>query len=125
MMKMIQGPNLISPKRNPILISLGGQVYAISCRPKVCDWKFDLGPWIESLSFRKSVPNIAPRQFLEPITRWMPFLSPPFFPCLLDPMEYHHPPLVSVSSYAAVNSYILLSLDVKKAGTCCNTPIAE
>ncbi|XBJ11133.1 hypothetical protein VPH35_015880 [Triticum aestivum] len=43
---------------------------------------------------------------------------PPFFPCSLRPEEFRSPPDITVSSYAAVGPYILISLEQQDQGTC-------
>ncbi|GJN13905.1 hypothetical protein PR202_gb00661 [Eleusine coracana subsp. coracana] len=106
--KTFEGPELSYPKHNPILISLDSKVYAISRRPRVYEKKFDFEPWFESLSFRKGVPTISGSNNF---SFWKTLPPPPFFPCSLDPLEYRNPPDVSVSSYAAIGSHILLSPD--------------
>ncbi|TVU26581.1 hypothetical protein EJB05_29135, partial [Eragrostis curvula] len=110
----IQGPEL-QPKRRPILLSMGGKVYAMSRYPEVRKSQFDFEPWFKSLSLRKGVPTVTGPGY----RAWKHLPSPPCFPCLLDPLEYRNPPRVSVKSYAAVaSSHILISLDDNnEAGT--------
>ncbi|GJM97230.1 hypothetical protein PR202_ga14140 [Eleusine coracana subsp. coracana] len=112
-MKTFEGPEVSYPKHQPILISLDSKVYAISRRPTVYDKKYDFVPWFESLSFKKGVPGISGEKF----SFWKALPPPPFFPFMLDPLEYCNPPTVSVSSYAAFGSHILLSPDCKETGT--------
>ncbi|TVU26580.1 hypothetical protein EJB05_29134, partial [Eragrostis curvula] len=112
----LRGPELTQPKREPVLLFLGGKVYAISRCPSVHDSEFDFEPWFESLSFRKGPPSI----YRNDLPHWKALPSPPCFPCFLDPVEYRNPPRVWVSSYAAVaaSSHILISLeDNNEAGT--------
>ncbi|CAL4971518.1 unnamed protein product [Urochloa decumbens] len=73
----------------------------------------DFPPWFESLSFRKGVPCIYHDGC--PSWKWLP--PPPCFPCFLDPWEYRHPPDISISSYAVVDSHILISLQQEETGT--------
>ncbi|KAF8649979.1 hypothetical protein HU200_064137 [Digitaria exilis] len=55
--KELTGPWLRRPKHEPILISHGGKVYAISRRPKVgINAIRDFEPWFESLDFNKGRP---------------------------------------------------------------------
>ncbi|CAO2143188.1 unnamed protein product [Urochloa humidicola] len=103
-LKTFQGPRLRYPKHKPILISHGGEVYAISSRPRVVR-PLDCEPWFESLSFNKGVPS----KDCGLLVSWSHLPPPPFFPCFLDPYEFRNPPEISVSSYAVVGSYILLS----------------
>ncbi|GJM88135.1 hypothetical protein PR202_ga04162 [Eleusine coracana subsp. coracana] len=108
------GPRYQAHARRAHPISLQGKVYAISRHPSVrYKSKFDFEPWFESLSFRKGAPCI----YGDDCPYWKTLPPPPFFPCLLDPMEFRNPPSISVSSYAAFGSHILLSLDCKEMGT--------
>ncbi|CAL4989766.1 unnamed protein product [Urochloa decumbens] len=103
-LKTFQGPRLGYPKHKPVLISHGGEVYAISGCPRVVR-PIDCEPWFESLSFNKGVPSKDSGLWVS----WSHLPPPPFFPCFLDPYEFRNPPEISVSSYAVVGSYILLS----------------
>ncbi|CAL4904384.1 unnamed protein product [Urochloa decumbens] len=103
-LKTFQGPRLGYPKHKPVLISHGGEVYAISGYPRVVR-PIDYEPWFESLSFNKGVPSKECGLWVS----WSQLPPPPFFPCFLDPYEFRNPPEISVSSYAVVGSYILLS----------------
>ncbi|TVU27142.1 hypothetical protein EJB05_29725 [Eragrostis curvula] len=106
----LRAPGLSYPKLEPILISHRGKVYALSRRPRVrCDWESDFVPWFESLNFNKVVPCVHHKG----CPPWKSLPSPPFFPLLLRPSQFRNPPNISVSSYAAVGSYILLSLEQK------------
>jgi hypothetical protein len=98
-----QGPRLLQPKNEPVLISHGGEVYAISRHPRLVP-KHDYYPWFESLSFNQGVPSVDHR-----LVCWSHLPPPPFFPLTVDPYEYRNPPEISVSFYAAVGSYILIS----------------
>jgi hypothetical protein len=110
----LEGPELSVPKEEPILISHGGKVYAISRRPKVhIRLNLDFPPWFESLSFKKGVPCV----YRDGCPSWKGLPPPPCFPCFLDPMEFRYPPDISVSSYAAIGSHILLSLQQEGTGT--------
>ncbi|CAL5024109.1 unnamed protein product [Urochloa decumbens] len=110
----LRAPELY-PKQEPIPISHGGKGYAISRRPRGhLNLNLDFPPWFESLSFRKGVPCIYHDGC--PSWKWLP--PPPCFPCFLDPWEYRHPPDISISSYAAVDSHILISLQQEETGTC-------
>uniref|UniRef100_A0A0D9XNZ5 DUF1618 domain-containing protein n=1 Tax=Leersia perrieri TaxID=77586 RepID=A0A0D9XNZ5_9ORYZ len=103
-LKTFHGPRLGYPKHKPVLISQGTEVYAISGRPKVKPY-MDCEPWFECLSFKDGIPS-------KECGRWVPWRHlppPPFFPCFVDPHEFRHPPEISISSYAAVGSYIVLS----------------
>ncbi|CAN6237055.1 unnamed protein product [Urochloa humidicola] len=110
----LRGPELNYPKEEPILISHGGKVYAISRRPRVNrKSKLDFPPWFEFLSFENGVPCI----YHDGCPPWKILPPPPCFPCLLDPWSYRYPPDISVSSYAAVDSHILISLQQGETGT--------
>ncbi|CAN6247245.1 unnamed protein product [Urochloa humidicola] len=110
----LRGPELNYPKEEPILISHGGKVYAISRRPMVNrKLNLDFPPWFESLSFEKGVACI----YHDGCPLWEMLPPPPCFPCFLDPWTYRYPPDISVSSYAAVDSHILLSLQQEETGT--------
>ncbi|XP_072146955.1 uncharacterized protein [Setaria viridis] len=110
----LRGPELSVPKEEPILISHGGKVYAISRRPKVHRrLNLDFPPWFESLSFKKGVACI----YHDGCPSWKSLPPPPCFPCSLDPWDFRYPPDISVSSYAAVGSHMLLSLQQEETGT--------
>jgi hypothetical protein len=55
-LKTFRGPRLAYPKREPVLISHGSEIYAISRRPLVVR-PIDCEPWFECLSFNKGVPS--------------------------------------------------------------------
>lgn len=103
-LKTYQGPRFLLPKRDPVLISLAGEVYALSRRPRVVP-DFDFEPWFYSLSFKEEVPigGGVGR------TYWCELPPPPFFPSSLNPYQFRNPPNILVTSYAAVGSHILLS----------------
>ncbi|CAL4958712.1 unnamed protein product [Urochloa decumbens] len=103
-LRTYRGPRLMQPKDEPVLISHGGEVYALSRSPRVVP-HFDFYPWFETLSFNKGVPSID----CGVRACWSPLSPPPFFPSSLDPYEFRNPPKIVVSSYAAVGSHILLS----------------
>ncbi|CAL5006492.1 unnamed protein product [Urochloa decumbens] len=103
------------------IVGVGG-VYAISRRPKVpYGSKFDWLPWFESLSFNEGVPCINRKNF----PFWKSLPPPPCFPYFLEPSEFLSPPDISVSSYAAVGSHILLSLEQQGTGTYAFHVVAE
>ncbi|KAF8727446.1 hypothetical protein HU200_019054 [Digitaria exilis] len=113
-MKTFEGPELDGPTHKPILISIASKVYALSRRPKVyAHIKSDFEPWFVSLSFREGAPSVTGKNFRP----WKTLPPPPFFPSLLDPLEYRNPPTIAVSSYVATGSHILLSTDCKETGT--------
>ncbi|KAF8663244.1 hypothetical protein HU200_055851 [Digitaria exilis] len=103
-LETFQGPRLAYPKHEPILISHGGEVYALTRRPRVVP-PIDREPWFESITFNKGVPSRECGVWVH----WNILPPPPFFPCLLDPYEFRNPPEISVCSYAVVGSYILVS----------------
>ncbi|KAF8670318.1 hypothetical protein HU200_050861 [Digitaria exilis] len=112
--KELTGPWLRRPKHEPILISHGGKVYAISRRPKVgIDATRDFEPWFESLNFNKGVPCAT----VLGSSSWKELPQPPFIASLMTPEEFRNPPDISVSSYAAVGPYILMSLEQRDKGT--------
>lgn len=109
-----RGPGLCCPKRKPVLISHGSKVYAISRTPSVhLRRTLDFEPWFESLNFNKGIPCVLNEEYSE----WKSLPPPPFFPCLLDPLEFRNPPKISISSYAAVDSHILFSPQQEDVGT--------
>ncbi|KAF0935593.1 hypothetical protein E2562_034981 [Oryza meyeriana var. granulata] len=97
------GPRLVYPKVNPVLISDGGKLYALSRSPAVVKGR-DFEPWFLVLDDLGYI-----------IWRFLP--PPPIFPCRLNPLEYGDPPKVRVAAYALVDSHILLSVQQDK-GTC-------
>ncbi|RCV36925.1 hypothetical protein SETIT_8G021000v2 [Setaria italica] len=103
-LKTFHGPRLGYPKHEPVLISHGSEVYAISRRPRVVP-RIDCEPWFECLSFNKGVPSKDCGLWVS----WSDLPSPPFFPSFLNPYEFRNPPEISVSSYAVMGSYILIS----------------
>ncbi|PWZ06422.1 hypothetical protein Zm00014a_009113 [Zea mays] len=103
-LKTFRGPRLRYPKREPVLISHGSEIYAISRRPLVVR-PIDCEPWFECLSFNKGVPS----KDCGLCVHWSILPPPPFFPCFLNPYEFRNPPKITVSSYAVVGSYILIS----------------
>ncbi|KAF8704214.1 hypothetical protein HU200_031711 [Digitaria exilis] len=100
-----QGPRFLHPRSNPVLISLAGEVYVLSRRPRVVPG-IDFEPWFYSLSFKEEIPiggGVG-------CTFWCKLPPPPFFPWSLNPYQFCNPPEVVVTSYAAVgSSHILLS----------------
>ncbi|KAL6846625.1 hypothetical protein ACP4OV_024073 [Aristida adscensionis] len=102
-LKTHPGPPLLSPKHEPVLISHRGVVYAISRRPRVVG-RMDSEPWFECLSFNKG----APSQGWD-WDYWKSLPSPPFFPSFLNPYQFRNPPEITVTSYVAVGSHILIS----------------
>ncbi|VAI63062.1 unnamed protein product [Triticum turgidum subsp. durum] len=102
--EVIRGPPVLSPKHQPVLISHGGMLYAITRRPRVVPWTD-----FEVLSFEDGIPSINYPYATEK--------APPFFPCRLTPIEFRNPPEVCVGSYAAVDGRIFLSLQ-QEEGTC-------
>jgi hypothetical protein len=96
-----QGPRPTSAKRDPILISHGHKLYSFSRRYKV-DPGAGYDPWFEYLSLGEDGPGSG---------FWFDLLPPPFPPFVLTPRQYLDPPEICVLAYAAVGSYILLSLE--------------
>ncbi|CAL5030087.1 unnamed protein product [Urochloa decumbens] len=108
------GPGLHMPKHKPVLISHGGKVYAMSRRPKVgIRAERDFVPWFECIDFNKG----APRIYKMDSCCWSALPPPPFFPGLMTPEEFRNPPEITVSSYAAVGPYILVSLQQEDKST--------
>nr|CAE02720.2 OSJNBa0055H05.7 [Oryza sativa Japonica Group] len=96
------GCRLVFPKVNPVLVSHGGKLYAVSCCPSVVNGR-DFEPWflvLDSLGY----------------FGWRELPPPPIFPCRLNPLEYRDPPAVRVAAYAIVGSHILLSVSVQQQG---------
>ena len=76
-LKTYQGPRFLHPNSDPVLLSLAGEVYALSLRPRVVPVPdIDFEPWFQSLSFNNEVPigGGVGR------TYWCELLPPPFFP---------------------------------------------
>uniref|UniRef100_I1PJH3 F-box associated domain-containing protein n=1 Tax=Oryza glaberrima TaxID=4538 RepID=I1PJH3_ORYGL len=96
------GCRLVFPKVNPVLVSHGGKLYALSRCPSVVNGR-DFEPWflvLDSLGY----------------FGWRELPPPPIFPCRLNPLEYRDPPAVRVAAYAIVGSHILLSVSVQQQG---------
>ncbi|CAN6285077.1 unnamed protein product [Urochloa humidicola] len=103
-LETFRGPFIVCPKDEPVLISHGGEVYVVARRPQVVP-DLDFEPWFQSLSFNNGVPSIDCGVF----PSWNFLAPPPFFPCELDPYEFADPPKITVTSFVAVGSHILLS----------------
>lgn len=105
--KTYRGPRLSEPKHEPVLISHRGEVYAISRRPRVSG-RIDLDPWFECLSFNKGAPT---REDCPGAgwASWIDLPPPPFFPSVLNPYQFRNPPEISVTSYVAIGTHILIS----------------
>lgn len=103
-MKTFKSHRLSYPKHQPVLICHRGEVYAISRRPRVVP-HIDNEPWFESLSFNKGVHSWDRGDS----PSWTMLPPPPFFPARLNPHDFRNPPKITVTSYAAMDSYILLS----------------
>ncbi|GJN13863.1 hypothetical protein PR202_gb00614 [Eleusine coracana subsp. coracana] len=103
-----KGSLLQCPHIDPVLLSLAGEVYALSRRPRVVPGsdEIDFEPWFHSLSFNREIPIGGGVGH----TYWCELPPPPFFPSLLDPYEFRNPPEISVTAYAALaaSSHILV-----------------
>uniref|UniRef100_A0A0D9YNS6 F-box associated domain-containing protein n=1 Tax=Oryza glumipatula TaxID=40148 RepID=A0A0D9YNS6_9ORYZ len=76
-MEEFRGPHLHWPKQEPVLVSVGGVVYAISRRPRVrLASRLDYLPWLQSLSFNIGVPRLD--RMDSPY--WNSLPPPPLFP---------------------------------------------
>ncbi|XBH65711.1 hypothetical protein VPH35_119268 [Triticum aestivum] len=112
--EVIQGPPVLSPKHQPVLISHEGMLYAITRRPRVVPWT-DFVPWFEVISFEDGIPSINPYATeKECFAYWEELPPPPFFPCRLTPIEFRNPPEVCVGSYAARRACTYVFLVAKK-----------
>nr|CAB3471881.1 unnamed protein product [Digitaria exilis] len=80
-LETFQGPRLAYPKHEPILISHGGEVYALTRRPRVVP-PIDREPWFESITFNKGVPSRECGGW----AHWDILPPPPFFPCFTGPL---------------------------------------
>uniref|UniRef100_A0A0E0DBI9 Uncharacterized protein n=1 Tax=Oryza meridionalis TaxID=40149 RepID=A0A0E0DBI9_9ORYZ len=100
------GCRLVFPKVNPVLVSHGGKLYALSRCPSVVDGR-DFEPWFLVLDGLGYV-------------GWRQLPPPPIFPWRLNTLEYRDPPAVRVAAYAIVGSHILLSVQQQgqDKGTC-------
>ncbi|KAF0918273.1 hypothetical protein E2562_023355 [Oryza meyeriana var. granulata] len=114
MRAVIRGPNLLSTKLNPVLLTIGHKIYALARRPAV-KGQLDFVPWFEVLDLSQAQVVGDGHHRLESC-EWKPLPRPPFFPWDLTPMDYLSPPKVAVESYVALSSCILLSVS-QQAGT--------
>ncbi|KQK01222.1 hypothetical protein BRADI_3g54570v3, partial [Brachypodium distachyon] len=113
-LKTYKGPRFFHPKHYPIIIAHDSEVYASSRHPHVVP-DLDFQPWFESFSFKSGVPSFDTGGVGG---SWKHLRSPPFFPLYLNPYQFRNPPKISVTSYAVVDSYILMSPQRKlKVGT--------
>ncbi|GJN13862.1 hypothetical protein PR202_gb00613 [Eleusine coracana subsp. coracana] len=108
--KVIQGPNLNSAKRYPILMTIGDKVYAMSKTPSwISDPDFP--PWFEVLDLSKAkVVTIAGKLHLEDCS-WTPLPHPPCMPWELSLTGFTRLPIVILMSYVVVGTYILVSFN--------------
>lgn len=80
------------------------------------DATHDFEPWFESLDLNDGDNPCDDGCWC--CSFWTALPPPPFFPCSLRPEEFRSPPDITVSSYAAVGPYILISLEQQDQGTC-------
>ncbi|XP_047059031.1 uncharacterized protein LOC124665684 [Lolium rigidum] len=113
--KVITGPDPGSTKRNPVLLTVGQRVYALARCPSVngrpdnaYDGRINFCPWFEVLDLSQAEVVDGSLTGCE----WKALPTPPFFPWGLNPYQYIRPTMrdFTVKSYAAVGSYILVSV---------------
>uniref|UniRef100_A0ACD5VLN0 Uncharacterized protein n=1 Tax=Avena sativa TaxID=4498 RepID=A0ACD5VLN0_AVESA len=102
---VIRGPEPKSIKSCPVLLAIDHKIYALSRSPSVVG-PLDFVPWFEVLDLSKA------QEVDGRLTncKWRRLKRPPFFPWELTPRQYVCPPSVTVGSYAAVGSRILVSV---------------
>ncbi|XP_047058336.1 uncharacterized protein LOC124664974 [Lolium rigidum] len=102
---VIRGPEPKSVKSYPILLPIGHKIYALARTPSVVG-PLNFVPWFEVLDLSSA------REVDDRLTncKWRRLKRPPFFPWELTPGDYVCPPSVTVKSYAAVGSRILVSV---------------
>ncbi|XP_047057501.1 uncharacterized protein LOC124663908 [Lolium rigidum] len=102
---VIRGPEPKSVKSYPILLPIGHKIYALARTPSVVG-PLNFVPWFEVLDLSDA------REVDGRLTNcnWSRLKRPPFFPWELTPGDYICPPSVTVKSYAAVGSRILVSV---------------
>ncbi|XP_052138448.1 uncharacterized protein LOC127757062 [Oryza glaberrima] len=102
---VIRGPNLLSTKLHPVVLTIGHKIYALARYPSVTG-QLDFVPWFEVLDLSQARVVDGHLESCE----WKPLPRPPFFPWDLTPLQYLSPPMVTVESYVALASCILVSL---------------
>ncbi|KAM0841756.1 hypothetical protein ACQ4PT_058804 [Festuca glaucescens] len=102
---VVRGPEPKSVKSYPILLPIDHKIYALARTPSVVG-PLNFVPWFEVLDL-SSAQEVDGR-----LTncKWSRLKRPPFFPWELTPGDYLCPPSVTVKSYAAVGSRILVSV---------------
>lgn len=104
--ELIPGPDLLSEKACPALVSVEDKIYALSTFPQIKGER-DLEPWFEVLDLSSARVVDGRLQGCS----WEQLPSPPCFPS----HELRNQPMVTVHSYVLVGSYLLMSL---KSATC-------
>uniref|UniRef100_A0ACD6A1N1 Uncharacterized protein n=1 Tax=Avena sativa TaxID=4498 RepID=A0ACD6A1N1_AVESA len=110
--EVIHGPSLLNEKERPVVVAVGDKIYALSSSPRVKGNR-DFEPWFEVLDL--SAARVVDGCLVD--CSWKELPSPPCFPCQLTALEFFHPPMVTVQSYAVVGSYLLLSLRSNQQAT--------
>ncbi|KAM0847667.1 hypothetical protein ACQ4PT_054867 [Festuca glaucescens] len=102
---VIRGPELKSVKSYPTLLPIDHKIYALSRSPSVVG-PLNFAPWFEVFDISSA------REVDGRLTncKWSRLKRLPFFPWELTPGDYLCPPSVTVKSYAAVGSRILVSV---------------
>ncbi|KAM3300887.1 hypothetical protein ACQJBY_041755 [Aegilops geniculata] len=105
--ELLPGPDLLSEKECPALVSVEDKIYALSTFPQIKGER-DLEPWFEVLDLSTATVVDGRLQGCS----WEELPSPPCFPSpsRLAPHELRYPPMVTVHSYVLVGSYLLMSL---------------
>jgi hypothetical protein len=123
---VITGPNPGSTKEKPVLLAVGERIYAMAERPSVngrvdaCyDGRLNFLPWFEVLDL--SGAEVVGGRLTG--CEWKPLPRPPFFPWGLNLEHYisRDTPALTVTSYASVGRYILVSIYGQQATYAFNT----
>ncbi|TVU27138.1 hypothetical protein EJB05_29720 [Eragrostis curvula] len=115
--KQINGPKLVSAKQDPVVVTVGYKVYALSRCPSYTEDP-DFEPWFEVLDLSQAmVVERADGKLRLVGCSWVALKDPACFPCELTPTEFLMPPIIIVRSHVVVGPYILISLDQPNSGT--------
>jgi len=108
--KVIHGPTLNSTKWCPVLTTVGDKIYAL-CKTPCWFTDPDFPPWFEVLDLsRAKVVTVDDRSHLEGCS-WIELPHPPCFPWKITPFGYTMLPVVLITSYVVVDTYILVSFN--------------
>jgi hypothetical protein len=108
--KVIHGPTLNSTKWCPVLTTVEDKVYAL-CKTPCWFTDPDFPPWFEVLDLSKvKVVTVDDRSDLEGCS-WIELPHLPCFPWKITPFGYTMLPVVLITSYVVVDTYILVSFN--------------